>query len=369
MRLAAMQAATAGAVRRDSDLDVASIDAVHVQEPASRRTYALLRLTTRSGTRGFGECTSFAPVDLEQARRVVTGKPATAYEVIATGLGRNRLKPGIVMALLDIEGKAARAPVFQLLGGPTRNKARVVAPIYGETEAQLRASRDGASAFGYRAFSVPMPSMKWRNNGQAFVKEVQAQLDSLRGEGAGDYVLNGDGALTPGDAASISAAVERFHPLWFDEPCAVSNLGAVRKLAEENVTPLGFGRTVETGGGFQDLLREDAVDILRPDLGRVALTEIRRIAALAETYYIAIAPHHAGGPVATAAALHLAASLPNFFIQEIPHSEAERDQKMRAEITGGSVEKIKDGFAALPTGPGLGITVNEEAAKKYEVRL
>jgi galactonate dehydratase len=143
----------------------------------------------------------------------------------------------------------------------------------------------------------------------------------------------------------------------------------VRKLAEENVTPLGFGRTVETGGGFQDLLREDAVDILRPDLGRVALTEIRRIAALAETYYIAIAPHHAGGPVATAAALHLAASLPNFFIQEIPHSEAERDQKMRAEITGGSVEKIKDGFAALPTGPGLGITVNEEAAKKYEVRL
>jgi galactonate dehydratase len=92
------------------------------------------------------------------------------------------------------------------------------------------------------------------------------------------------------------------------------------------------------------------------------------MAALAETYYIAVAPHHDGGPVGTAAALQLAASLPNFFIQHIPAPEAEADRRMRAELAGGSIEIIKDGFAALPVGPGLGIKVNEDALERYNER-
>jgi galactonate dehydratase len=88
------------------------------------------------------------------------------------------------------------------------------------------------------------------------------------------------------------------------------------------------------------------------------------MAVIAETYYIAAAPYHDGGPIATAAALQLAASIPNFFIQQIPLA-AEADSRMRAEIAGAGLETVKDGFAALPTGPGLGITVNEEALKKY----
>jgi galactonate dehydratase len=119
----------------------------------------------------------------------------------------------------------------------------------------------------------------------------------------------------------------------------------------------------------QDALREEVLDILRPDLALHGITQVRRLAALAETYYIAVAPHHDGGPIGTAAALHLAASLPNFFIQQIPVPKDEADRRMRAELTGGSIEVIKDGFAPLPAGPGLGITVHDEALEKYQERL
>jgi len=140
---------------------------------------------------------------------------------------------------------------------------------------------------------------------------------------------------------------------------------ALKKLASENVTPIGLGRDVRECSVIQDLLREDAVDIIRPDMGRCGISQIRRMAALAETYYVAVGPTHDGGPIGTAAALHLAAALPNFFIQQIPLPEAEADQRMRRELTAAPVEIVKDGFAELPVGPGLGITVNEQALDKY----
>jgi len=181
-------------------------------------------------------------------------------------------------------------------------------------------------------------------------------------------VLDGAGRLSPGDAASLSGALEGFHLLWFDEPCALSNLAAVRKLAAENVTPLGFGREVLQAWGFQDLLREDAIDVIRPAITLNGITAIRKMAALAEAYYVAVAPYHDSGPVGTAAALHLAASLPNFFIQQIPLPEAGEDRRMRSEVCSGWTETVRDGYAELPTGPGLGISVSEAALERYQER-
>jgi galactonate dehydratase len=96
------------------------------------------------------------------------------------------------------------------------------------------------------------------------------------------------------------------------------------------------------------------------------ISRIRQIASLAETYYTAIAPNHEGGPIATAAALHLAGSLANFFIQHIPHTASEQDRRMRSELVSGQVEQVRDGFAALPHGPGLGVEVDEKALGKYK---
>ena len=112
----------------------------------------------------------------------------------------------------------------------------------------------------------------------------------------------------------------------------------------------GFGKFGKRGVGYN-------VDSL--------VSQIRRIAVIGEVNYVAVAPFHNGGPVGTAAALHLAASLPNFFIQQIPLPEAAADREMRKAI-GGDIEAVKAGFAALPTGPGLGITVNESALERYQ---
>jgi galactonate dehydratase len=180
-----------------------------------------------------------------------------------------------------------------------------------------------------------------------------------------DFVLAGNGLLTPGDAASVATTVEAKHPLWFDEPCAHSNLEAVRKISSETVVPLGFGRGIRDAGIFQALLREGLIDVVRPELAFFGITGAKRIAALAEPYYVAVAPHHEGGPVATAAAIHLAASIPNFFAQHLPVPTAPEDRAMRSEIASPHLETGRNGFLELPKGPGLGITVNESALEKY----
>lgn len=110
--------------------------------------------------------------------------------------------------------------------------------------------------------------------------------------------------------------------------------------------------------GFQDLLREDLIDVFRPDLARNGITQIRKFAALAEANYVAVAPYHDGGPVGTAAALHLAASLPNFFAQQIPVPDADEDRRFRAALAGAALESPTDGYLALQAEPGLGLKID-----------
>ena len=352
------------------ELDITALDTWMLREPVSRRGYCVLRLRTKSGLAGFGECGEVSVAEIETARRVVTGRPATSYEAVRVQLAAApRAQAGINMAMLDLVGKFTKAPVYHVLGGPTRHRVRALASLDGAPDEDLVAGLKAHHAAGFRAFSVPLPPVMARNQGQAFAEAVSRRLDKLRAAaGDADFVLDGAASLTPGDAGRVAAAIERLHLLWFDEPCRLSNLSAVRKIADESATPLGFGRHIEQPGEVQDALREEVVDILRPDLARHGISQIRRMAALAETYYVAVAPHHEGGPIGTVAALHLAASLPNFFIQHIPIPGVEADRRMRAELTGGPAETVKDGFATLPTAPGLGIAVDEKALDKYKER-
>jgi galactonate dehydratase len=202
------------------------------------------------------------------------------------------------------------------------------------------------------------------------VNATRQRLDRVRaaaGERC-DFVLDAAGKLTPGDASTLAAAFERLHLLWFDEPCGLSNLTAAYRISSESVTPVGFGRFTGDAGTFQNLLRSDAIDVLRPDIGQHGVTQARRIATLAENYYVAVAPFHDGGPIATAAALNLAASLPNFFVQQVPYPAAAEDRLMRARLAGESIETVKDGFLQLPHGPGLGITIDESVLNEFRER-
>jgi galactonate dehydratase len=346
----------AQAISRDHP--IASLDAYPVREPVSGRAWTMIRLRTASGLTGWGEGPRVTPADIAKARAAVASRSATAW---ATMPDAGPLQAAVETAMLDIAAKAAKAPLYRFLGGPTRFKVRALTSCGDDR-------LSSAVSAGFKAVQVTLPPPPARNLGRAYHAAVLDRMDKLRGTApAGvNFVLGGNAALSAGDAASIAAELARFHLLWFDEPAPLRNYATIRKIADESVTPLGFGRTVSDGSACQDLLREGIADVLRPDLSRAGISGIRRIAALAETYYVAVAPNHEGGPVGTAAALHLAASLPNFFIQHIPLPEADEDRRMRAALVAQPVETVRDGFAALPAGPGLGIEVNEDALGRYK---
>jgi galactonate dehydratase len=338
----APQAAAPG---KPDALDVTEIRHFPVREPVSGNRYSVLKVTTRSGLTGWGECGYNPAADLKALERAWIGRPASSYATIAAA---TPFRAALDIALLDIVGKAAKAPVYRVLGGPTRSKVRG----YGSPHSQQ---------FPIAVIDVPLPAS--RNQGKAYQNRILELIGRVSSDG--DFVLAGNGVLTPGDAASVAASVETKHPLWFDEPCSHSNLDALRKVSGETVVPLGFGQGIDDPGVFQGLLREGLVDLVRPDIGLFGISGVRRVAALAETYYVAVAPRHDGGPVGTAAAIHIAAAIPNFFIQHIPVPAAEQDRAMRRELVSPALETGSGGFLELTNSPGLGITVTEAALEKY----
>jgi galactonate dehydratase len=365
-KLALMRAdARAFAAASPGKHEIATVEAFPLREPVSRRAYTIIRVQTTSGLTGHGECAGASAADLDQLKRTLIGRPATAY--VGADLGTPAAAAATV-AMLDIVGQACAAPLYRVLGGPTRYKVRVMATLDGSGDAELAASLSSGFAAGFRAFQVPCPVSGKASERQAGVRKVRARLESLRAAAAEDmdFALDGGAALSIGDAASIAAEMESFHLLWFDEPCSLDKREGIRRLINSSVMPLGFGRTVRDAGGFQNLLREGLIDVARPDLAYYGILSARRIAALAETYYVAVAPHHDGGPIGTAAALHLAASLPNFFIQHVPLPRSEADRAMRAALVSAPVEIVNGGFAQLPEGAGLGISVNESALGQYK---
>jgi galactonate dehydratase len=244
-----------------------------------------------------------------------------------------------------------------------------MAVVEGQSTGELTAAVLRAKQSGHRAFSIPLHVPDGMERGRAFYTSIRAMMDALR-QAAGeecDFVLDCAGRITPGEAQSIADRMEDFHLMWLDEPCGDLSVAAQASISRTTVTPVGFGRAFTENSRFQDLLRESGIDVLRPDIGLNGLTAIRKAAALAETYYVAVAPYHRGGPIGTAAGIHIAASLPNSFIQETPFSSNEADRKARAEIAGGWDEAPHEGFFALLDRPGLGLAINDKALDAYAV--
>ena len=239
-------------------LEMVALDAFALREPVSKRAYTCLRLRTRSGATGYGECSRISSSDLSLLRSAIQDKEASSFESIRRGLTVTPAAlAGLGMAMLDLVGKFTKAPVYQVLGGPTRNQARALARMEGETDDAVVAAVSQARAAGHKAFLIPVPATHSPNHSATLVNATRQRLDRVRsaaGEGS-DFVLDAGGQLTPGDASSLAAAFEQMHLLWFDEPCPLSNLSAASKIAGENVTPVGFGRFAAEAGIFQNLLR------------------------------------------------------------------------------------------------------------------
>lgn len=341
---------------------ISQLKAWRLREPDSNRRYTVVKLTARNGAIGYGEGGPVKAVDVEPARAALAGRNATALEFVRHRFASlPSLEAAIANAMLDLSARASGVPLYQYLGGPVRFKARLLARL--AEPAQVREAQSN----GFRAFTLAVPPRDSMARLQAYVDSVRKSLDDFKKLAGTDaeVVIDGAGALLPVDAAQVARALEPSHPIWFDEPMNVITADALARITDETVLPVGIGRHLHNPADFQNILRLGIADVLRPSLALNSLHKIRRVAAMAETHYIAVAPFHDGGPLATMSAIHLGAALTNFYIQEVPIPLSARDRAMRAELLGGALEKPVDGFAPLVNQPGLGVRVDEQALNKY----
>ena len=354
---------------------IAALDAWAVR--ANRRANPRLVVAIRSGDGlvGYGETAcgpepNAAVQEFLRHAEVLIGRDALASEAARSALAGvpPEVRGAIDIALLDLRGKVTDAPVHDLLTGRTRDKARAMAALTGSGETDLMKQLAVAKTQGFRAFSIPLDlSPDSPTRGRAFFAQTEAMLGRLREAGADDLVLDCRGASTAAEGAALAARLERFHLMWIDEPTGEISDAALRKISHESVTPVGWGRHLTAGSRFQDLLRMQVVDVVRPDIGLHGITGTRKVAALAEAYYTAIAPFHRGGPIGTAATLQVAASVPNFVVQEVDFTVGEDELRMSKAIAGNSLPRVVEGFFEVPAGPGLGVSVDEDALRSYAV--
>lgn len=258
---------------------------------------------------------------------------------------------GIDQALWDIKGKALGVPVYELLGGPTRQKVRVYAHA-GSPDAIRAAKQKGFTAFktGIRA---ARPARIVEN--KAFVDGVAQWFAGLR-EAAGpeaDIAVDFHGAVSPQTAKLLIKALEPLQPFFIEEPVQCQNVDVMADIARGTHLPIAAGERIFTKWGFRELLEKRAVSILQPDLCHAGgITEVRLIAGMAEAYYATIAPHNPLGPISLAAGMHLAASIPNFLCQE---QVCLGDGYLKTPF------QVQNGYIPIPTGPGLGVELDEHA--------
>lgn len=258
---------------------------------------------------------------------------------------------GIDQALWDIKGKVLGVPVYELLGGPTRDRVRVYA--HAGTVEQMKQ----AQARGFTAFKTG-PAMKRPTRyietpaAVQYAAESFAELRRAMGNDV-DIAIDFHGAISPATAKLLIKALEPYQPMFIEEPINAQNHDVMAEIARETYLPIATGERVFTKWGFREVLEKRAATVLQPDLSHAGgITEVRLIAGMAEAYYAAIAPHCPLGPIALAAGVQLAASIPNFLCQE------------QVNLGEGYLKKpftLRDGYLDLPTGPGLGIELDEDA--------
>ncbi len=258
---------------------------------------------------------------------------------------------GIEQALWDIKGKALGLPIYDLIGGPTRQQIRVYA--HARSPEAIRE----AKAKGFTAFKTGVKN--GRQSGvvanQQFIEEATeafAELKEVVGKDA-DIGIDFHGALTPQNAGLLIHALEPYQPWFIEEPVNCQNVDIMAELAHKTHIPIATGERIFTKWGFREILEKGAASILQPDLCHAGgIFEGRLIAGMAEAYYAAIAPHNPLGPISLASGLQLAASIPNFLCQE------------QVTLGDGYLKEpfqVQDGHIPVPTKPGLGIELDEEA--------
>lgn len=267
---------------------------------------------------------------------------------------------GIEQALWDISGKAYGLPVHRLLGGAVRDRIR----LYGWLNVAATGDyvSEVARAVEAREFTaykfVPVPACEPLETPR-FIDEVVATVAGLRqtlGDGI-DMALDFHGRCSPSTAKQLCRDLEPYRPFFIEEPVLPTNPRALRDIKQSTTIPIAAGERLYTRWDFADLLHDQAVSVIQPDLSHCGgILEARKIAAMAEVQDIPIAPHCPLGPIALSACLQLDACTPNFLCQE------------QLSLGHGYLKEpihVENGFAILSEKPGLGIEVDESALETH----
>lgn len=272
---------------------------------------------------------------------------------------------GIEIALWDILGKSLNAPIYQLLGGASRDRIKVYNNSWyfdAKSVDEFAERAKEAVALGFRALKWDPfwdPPLGIINERAAMLKAVEC-VRRVR-EAVGDDIellIEVHARLGTHDAIWMARELEQYRPFWFEEPIPPDNLEALAKVASEVNIPITTGEKACTRWGFREMLERQMVSMIMPDIICAGgILETIKIAAMADVYHIGVAPHSCVGPGLTAASLHVDAVIPNFLIQELFYP----DKPLYDEILTDDFPILKDGYVELPTKPGLGIDINEAA--------
>jgi galactonate dehydratase len=353
---------------------------------AKMRNWIFVKVETDDGLIGWGEAS------LEWKTRAVAGAIAD-FEPFVVGVDPRRIEhlvqtmsrqpffrggivassalSGIEQACWDILGKSLNVPVYQLLGGAVRDRVRMydhlgggeMKALYLDDEPQVMAERARESmAAGYTAVKVLAVPRTLPVDGPIPIKRAVATMAAIReavGE-AVDIMVDFHGRTTPAMGIAYADALAPYRPLFIEEPALPENIDALAQVARATKIPVATGERLVSRFQFRELLERQACAVIQPDLCHCGgIWEARKIAAMAEAYYVSVAPHNPLGPIATAACIHFALATPNFLIQEAIRS----DVPWRDEVV--APPRITDGYALPPAGPGWGAIVDEAVAARH----
>ena len=272
---------------------------------------------------------------------------------------------GLEQALWDLKGKALDLPVWQMLGGKVRENIRAYAWIGGDRPNEIADAANARRGQGFSAVKMNATAeLDWIGTPRLF-DEVIERVQAAQGAGM-DVGLDFHGRVHRPLAKQLAKALEPLGLLFIEEPLLSENPEGLRQIAELTSTPIALGERLYSRWDFKPFFQSGAVDIIQPDLSHAGgILECRKIAAMAEAYDVAVAPHCPLGPLALASCLQLAACTPNVAIQEMSlgiHYNVGADLLSycsdKAELT------PQDGFLPIPQGPGLGITIDEDAVRE-----
>lgn len=334
--------------------------------------WVFCKIATNQGVTGLGEgSVTSKELTLAQAimehERFLLGKDPADIELLWQTMFRmprwrggpilNSAISAVEIALWDILGQSLGVPVYQLLGGKARERIRLYKDVGSSPEAFLKAKDEGYTAAKSNFLDV-QDNLIQPNK---VVREGARKLEAVRKAVGDDFdiCLDPHGRMTTTMAVDFCTRIEDLHPFFVEEPTQLEDLGELELLRQKTKVPLATGERHFTKYAFTDMCARHVVNFVQPDVCHAGgILELKKIGAIAEAYRIEMAPHNPQSMVSTLASLHVDATTPNSVIQEYAPSS---DPYLTDLFKGAKLE-ITEGFAALPTRPGLGCDLDEKVA-------